>query len=143
SGLAHHLVAGLERRDVRSERPDGPSDVPPSDLLLRSTEPDHGPGDERATRHEVPHVRPGSRGAHPDEHLVLPHHRILDVPKLEHVRRPVPVLNDRLHGFLSFILRCTAYTYRTRLGVRRTLCQLGRPGSRARVWGAMATRVEE
>lgn len=50
------------------------------------------------------HVRPGPGPVHPDQNVLLSHRRNLEVPQLEHVRRAVPVLRDRLHLALLGLL---------------------------------------
>ena len=57
---------------------------------------------------------PRAGRVHPDEDVVLAHHGLLDVAELQHVRRAVPILHDRLHRVLPLVggaSVCTPYTH--------------------------------
>ncbi len=86
---AHHLVAGLEPGDCRTDRLDTPREVPAPDADLRFAEPDHEAREVRQSRHQVPDVRAATGRVHPDEHVV--------VPECQDIGRAVAVLDDRFH----------------------------------------------
>src|SRR5262249_44721316 len=95
--------------------------------------------------HEVPHVRPASGGVHPEEHLVVPGRRIVEVAELEDVRRPVSLaLCDRLHDSPPLPLVYGVHLVRGTVGVRRTLCQarMTRRGKVVRQGGRMAQEID-
>ena len=104
-GGTHHAVAVLEAGDVRADRLDRARDVPASDGDPRSADPDRDAGHVRHAGHHVPHVGTTPCGVHPHEHVVVADHGFLDVSELQHVRRAVAILHDRLHTVIATLPR--------------------------------------
>ena len=96
---AEHLVAGPQPAHVRADRLHPSGRVDPGHPGLRPGQPhsSHQPRDERVTAHDVPVVRVERGGVHPNQHIVGPDLRQVDVHQLQHVRRTEPLLHDRLH----------------------------------------------
>ena len=95
---AEDLVPGSEPCHVPTDRLDLPGHVRSPDRVLRGAQP--GPrhaDDERAGPHEVPVLRVDRGGADAHQDLAVTDGRTLDLPELQHVRRAVPVLDDRPH----------------------------------------------
>jgi hypothetical protein len=96
---AEHLVAGPQPAHVRAGHLHHARRVDPGHPGLRLGQPHfpHEPRDERVASHDVPVVRVQRGGVHPDQHVVGAGRGRVGVHQLEDVRRPEPLLNNRLH----------------------------------------------
>ena len=97
-GRAEDLIARLEPRHVPAYRLDVPCQIGTGNKVLRFAQPGpHDPEDVGHAPHRVPDICMEGGRANPDQHLIVPDTRLIDLAHLQHVGRAIPVLDDRLH----------------------------------------------
>src|SRR6266508_1958213 len=94
------LVARVKIRDLRTDLGDRAGNVRPSDTVPRSPKFGAEAGDVRDAPHDDAVSQVEASRVHADQHVLLPDDRFVDLLRGENIRRPVPVLDDRLHGAL-------------------------------------------
>ena len=97
---AEHLVARAEPRDSRTDRLDLAGNVAtwtPADRIA----PTHHAEKGRFAAHQVPVKGICCRRANPDQDALVVDRRLVDLAKLEILRRPVSVVGDGFHGCLN------------------------------------------
>ena len=96
--LTEDLITRPESRHVLADRLDDPRQVRARNEVLGRAEPGpHDPEDIGHAAHDVPHVGVDRGCTDPDEHLIVPGGRLVDLAELQDVSVSVPILNDRLH----------------------------------------------
>src|SRR5439155_12020992 len=92
------FVAGLKLRHVRADCLDYPGDINTPNTRLGRAEAEADDAHQVGlARHHVPVTNMQASRMDPYEHVVEPDLRLVDLLKLEYVRRAVLVLHDRLH----------------------------------------------
>jgi len=84
-----HLVAGAEPAHLLPDRLDLASHVTAENAKLGAAQPQaagHQAGDIRLAPHVVPVVRVDGRGEHPDQHLIVGGHGLIQVGEIQRVR---------------------------------------------------------
>ena len=91
---------------VAADGLDGPGDVGAGNRVLRLAQPGREAHDERGPGHEDPVTDMDGRGVDADQDLVGPDLGPAHVRELQRLVGAVLVLNDCLHGWTPFALRC-------------------------------------
>ena len=95
---AKHFVARLELRHVLADRLDDTGGInAPNTSLGRAESKTNEAHQIGLTRHHVPVTDVQAGRVNPDEHVVEPDLRLVDLLELEYVRRAVVVLDNRPH----------------------------------------------
>jgi hypothetical protein len=92
------LVAGLEPADPGADRLHLPGDVHTEDLVLGPQQAQGGPGEQRLAAQQVPVGRVDRCRQHLDQDLVGGRRGPDDLGHPKPLRRPVPLVDERLHA---------------------------------------------
>ena len=92
-----HIIPNTERRHVSTDGLHAAGDIETDADAPGPAQPGGDSGSGRPPSQIVEVCRVDGGGVNLDQHLVVPGHRLVDFPQLEHVRRAVLVANDRLH----------------------------------------------
>src|SRR5829696_4632924 len=95
------LVAGREPGDAATDRFDLPGNVDAEDLVFRPQQPQGGPREEGLAAQDMPVGRIDRDRPHLDQDLTGTRGRLVDLDHPKRLRRPIPLVNERLHGRYS------------------------------------------